>query len=231
MDRGVYCVCGTFNPVTEMESGDFLTCPCGSRVVIPLPEEFDARAALLSAPTIERRVRRLLAEGVLPTTDACLRCRDPRPQTVKFFLACEHQTARAYGGQQARLIWLPGVIIITRWWEPEGEEIQGRDTNVDTPVALCAMCRHRLRAPSGSWTCFSMLLLLTASVALGYFNVWAGMGLAVIGLVLPIIMRRLSLKRWQAELKRVIGTVPVYRQILERYPWAFVVLDTSATKA
>jgi hypothetical protein len=82
MEFGVYCECGQCLPVVARDVGAAIHCPCGRRVVVPLLEEFRDHPVLLSAPTVERRVRRLVAEGVLPSTDACLRCGDAAAKPV-----------------------------------------------------------------------------------------------------------------------------------------------------
>jgi hypothetical protein len=193
-------------------------------VVVPLLEEFTDHPVLLSASTIERRVRRLIAEGVLPGTDACLRCGDGAAQPVAIDLQCERYTARASGGQRFLLIPILWGFVWASWREPERLEIRGRDTDVPTPVGLCAECRRRLGSPAASWYLLVMALLLAASGVVGYFNLVAGTGLAVVGLGLTSITRSLVLRRWQSTLKGLLRKVPVYRQILKRYPRAVVVM-------
>jgi hypothetical protein len=74
MTLGVSCECGKCLPVTENDAGSALTCSCGRRVIVPLLEEFRDCSLLLSSASLERRVERLIAAGVLPSTAACLQC-------------------------------------------------------------------------------------------------------------------------------------------------------------
>jgi hypothetical protein len=136
MELGVYCECGQCVPVLEGDAGSALTCSCGRRVVVPLLEEFRDQAVLLSAPTVERRVRRLIAEGALPDTDACLRCGDATAEPVGIDLQCERYMAHTSGGQRFLIIPLVWGFLWATWREPERLEIRGRDTDVPAPVSL-----------------------------------------------------------------------------------------------
>jgi hypothetical protein len=210
--------------VTARDAGSALNCSCGRRVVVPLLEEFRDHPVLLSATTVEGRIRRLIAEGVLPSTDACLRCGDVTAQLVGIDLQCERYKARASGGQRVLIIpFLWGVFWAT-WREPERLEIRGRDTDVPAPVGLCEECRHQLRAPVAFWYVALTAFLLAASCIVGYFLPVAGIGLAVVALALLVVTRHLAVQSWQGALKGLLRKVPVYRQVLERYPWAVVVM-------
>jgi hypothetical protein len=223
MTLGVSCECGKCLPVTENDAGSALTCSCGRRVVVPLLEEFNDRPLLLSAASLERRVRRLIAEGVLPSTAACFECGDSKSQVVNLELKCERSTVRTYGGQRFLIIPLLSGFLWASWREEERVEIRGRDTDVQTPVALCEPCHRGLCPPVQSWRLL-LALLLIASGTLGYFNWITGIGLAVVGLALFALKRCLALRRWQRSLKVLLSRVPVYRQVLKRYPWAVVVV-------
>jgi hypothetical protein len=73
----------------------------------------------------------------------------------------------------------------------------------------------------------SAALLLAASGILAYFDVAAGVGVAVVGLALITLTRHLALRRSQKALKGLLGKVPVYRQVLERYPRAVVAVPNN----
>jgi hypothetical protein len=68
------------------------------------------------------------------------------------------------------------------------------------------------------------VLLLAFSGVVGYFHLVAGIGLAVVGLALLVATRCLVLRGWQRVLKGLLRKVPLYRQVLERYPYAVVVM-------
>jgi hypothetical protein len=193
-------------------------------VVVPLLEEFSDHPVLLSASTIERRVRRLIAEGLLPSTDACLRCGNEAVEPLGTALQCERYTARVSGGQRFLIIPLLWGFVWARWGEPERLEIRGRDTDVPAPCSLCKACRGQLRTPGASWYLLLTAVLLAASGVVGYFNFVAGIGLAAVGLVALVVTRCLILRRWQNVLKGLLCKIPVYRQVLKRYPYAVVVM-------
>jgi hypothetical protein len=229
MALGVYCECGICLPVAEDAAGSSITCSCGRRVVVPLLDEFRDRPLLLSAATVERRVRRLIAEGVLPSTDSCLRCGDSKAWIVNVHLECEKYTARTHGGQLFLVIPLLWGFLWAAWREEERVEIRGRDTDVPAPIALCATCQRQLRAHSGSWYLLLTLLVLAASGTLAHFSLAIGIGTAAVGLILLVLIRRIDIRNWQRGLKALLRKVPVYRQVLERYPWAVIVFPHKGT--
>jgi hypothetical protein len=223
MTLGVLCECGRCLPVAQTDAGSVLSCSCGRRVVVPLLEEFRDQSVLLSATTVERRVQRLSAEGVLPRTDACLRCGGVTAQAVDIDLQCERYTAHASGGQRFLIIPLLWGFVWATWREPEQLEIRGRDTDVAAPIGLCAVCRGELRAPAASWQLLAVPLLAVSGIV-GYFQLLASIGLAIVGLVVLMVTRRFALRRWQRVLKGLLRKVPVYRQVLAIYPDAVVVM-------
>lgn len=220
----VYCECGECLPVEQHEVGTALTCTCGRRVVVPLLEEFRKHPVLLSAASVERRVRRLVTEGVLPNTDACLACGKAPAFALDIEVQCERYTASSTGGQ--RFLFLPffGGLVGLTWHEAEGVEIRGRDTDVPTPVGLCADCWRWCRPPASYWYLLLAALLLVVAGSVGYFHLLSGIGLAVGGLIVLLGARRLSMRIWQSTVKELLRTVPVYGQVLERYPQAVVVV-------
>jgi hypothetical protein len=227
MDLGVYCECGRCLPVAEDDVGSSLTCPCGRRVIVPLLDEFRDRPFLLSAASLERRVQRMIAEGELPSTDGCIRCGEGRAaQEVNVTLECERYTARAHGGQRFLIfpsLWV-GWLWVAWWREEEWVEIRGRDTDVPTPICLCAECRRQFRGPARPVSLLLAALLLAVSGLVGYFDVMAGVGLGAVGLVLLGWQRRRASNRRQRALKGLLRKVPVYRQVLENYPQAVVLV-------
>jgi hypothetical protein len=224
MELGVYCECGKCVSLAESDAGSALTCSCGRRVVVPLLEEFRDHPVLLSAATVERRVRRLIAEGVLPNTDACLRCGHATARPVAIDLQCERYVAHTSGGQRFLIIPLLWGFLWATWQEPERVEIRGRDVDVPAPVSLCAACRRRLRAPAAKWSLLLAAILLATSAVVGFFHLVSGIGLVLGGVALLIVTRRLARRRWQGALKVLLRKVPVYRQVLERFPSAVVLM-------
>jgi hypothetical protein len=139
---------------------------------------------------------------------------------VKVALECERYKVREHGG------W--GLLVLPWFWvawrEEKWTEIRGRDTDVPAPVRLCAGCHRELRDPAGPGYLLPATLLLAVSGLAGYFHVAAGVGLAAVGLVLLAWLRRRASRGRQRGLKGLLRKVPVYRQVLERYPRAVVVM-------
>jgi hypothetical protein len=142
---------------------------------------------------------------------------------VNVNLECERYTARAHGGQRFLVIPFLWGFLWAAWREEERVEIRGRDTDVAAPIALCANCQCQLRAPSGALYLLFTVLLLAASGTLAYFSLAIGVGTAAAGLILLLLMRRLTIRSWQQALKVLLRKVPVYRQVLQRYPCAVIV--------
>src|SRR5207253_2316210 len=117
------------------------------------------------------------------------------------------------------------------WWEEERVEIRGRDTDVAAPICLCAECCRQLRGPARSGSGFLAVALLAVSGLLAYFHLVSGVGLAVFGLALLVWWRRRVSRRRQRALKGLLRKVPAYRQILEQYPWAVVIMRNEQSAA
>jgi hypothetical protein len=202
---------------------------------VPLLEEFRDRPDLLSAASIERRVRRLIAAGELPPTGCCVRCGEGNTaEVVPVELECERYTARAYGGERFLVLPLFPLLLWVRWQEEERVEIHGRDTDVPAPVCLCQRCRLHFRRRSG-WADLGLaalvlalggvaaLVMVQGGVAVAF--AWAtGLGVAVAGVVGLAFWRWLAFRSRQRQLKHVLCRVPVYRQVLARYRQAVVVV-------
>jgi hypothetical protein len=221
MDFGVYCECGQVVAVAEGDAGSARNCPCGRRVVVPLLDEFRDRPVLLSAATIERRVRRLIAAGELPLIDWCLNCGEVGTAgVVNLQLDCERASTRTSGGR--RFLILPFFSLT--WHEEVRVEIHGRDTLLEAPVALCQGCRPHLARPP-AWRSFLVAAgLLVLSGFLAYCDVLIGVSVMTIGLALFAGQRYLAERRRQRGLKEMLRRVPAYRQILDRYRYAVVLL-------
>jgi hypothetical protein len=67
-------------------------------------------------------------------------------------------------------------------------------------------------------------LVLVGSGVAAYFSIVVGVGTAAVGLALLAMRRRFVRRRWQRGLKDLLGRIPVYRQVLKKYPWAVVVM-------
>jgi hypothetical protein len=235
----VCCECGRWLPIEPSAAGSAVTCSCGCRVVVPLLEEFRRRRDLLSAATIERRVRRLIAAAELPPPGGCARCgRLDTLEVVPLQLECERYTARAYGGERFLIIPLFSLLVWVRWREEERLEIRGRDTDVQAPVRLCEACTSYFRGRSG-WVYHGLAALVIALGGLAalvmalaglaaYLDLAVGLGVAVAGVLGLAMWRRVAFWSRQRQLKRLLRQVPAYRQILARYRHAAVVVPSEA---
>jgi hypothetical protein len=232
MSLGVICECDTFLRVTEQDFGRTITCSCGARVVVPLREEFRNRDELLSSSTVERRVHRLIRAGELPDTDACLKCGTTQTQEVKVKIECERYTTRTSGGQRFLFIPLPWGFLGSTWHEEERVEFRGRDVDVPAPVALCTACHRQLQAPAVWRYVLYAVLLLAVGGGAAYLAVLlaapAAVAVVVVAaagvLALLAVKRRDELRKWQVDLKYLIGKVPAYSQVLSKYWQAVVVV-------
>jgi hypothetical protein len=139
-------------------------------------------------------------------------------------LECERYTARASGGQRFLIIPLLWVTVLARWHEEERVEIHGRDTDVQTPIALCAPCHRQLRARKRSWYLLVAVLVLAIGGIIAYFHILTGLGVAALGLAVLALTWQFAWSGRQRALKGLLRKVPVYRQVLERYPRAVVVV-------
>jgi hypothetical protein len=222
MELGVICECGQCVAVQEPHAGSSVACKCGRPVVVPLLSEFEAQPVLLSAATIERRIRRMLAAKELPITDGCARCGDlATAQVVNAVVECERCRIRTTGGLKVLFIPIPGFHLI--WWrEPERTEEFGHDTDVPAPISLCPECWRHLGEPRVRPYALIAAMLAATAVPFFYLNVGLGFLLLAIFLVVPYSLHRRAKKRWKRALKELLRTVPVYGQLLDRYPYGVV---------
>jgi hypothetical protein len=72
------------------------------------------------------------------------------------------------------------------------------------------------------------MLLIPAGVVTAYFHVVAGLGIAAVGLVAGwlwmALWQTVANRVYQKALKKVLERVPIYRQMLARYPDTVVVI-------
>jgi hypothetical protein len=201
-------------------------CSCSFKVVVPLLEEFEKSPVLPSARTIERRVMRLLTDGELPLTHACQACGvEGELQVAVIGLQCEKATI-VRRVQVISRTWTPVVTVVK---EKHWLEQFGRDTEVPAPISLCPGCLARLlhsRARVFAAATLGLLLAGALGVALSCVFLW-GLGWKVgvcLALLAPVLLwlRRREGRRQQRRWKEVVGKVPAYRQVLDRYPHAVV---------
>jgi hypothetical protein len=212
--------------------GDAVFCPCGNRVVVPPPEELQSRPVVLSAMTVERRIRRLLTAGELPPRGACASCGQACDGTLNLWLDCERSRTRTSGGPGWLFIPFFWGLFFLRWEEERRVEVLGHDTVVPAPLASCPGCADALRAPSAA----PALGAAAAAVALGvlacFYSLLVGAGVGLVGLAAAFWLRRRQVSRWQRHLKGLLRQVPAYCQLLGLHPAATAVIrvESKASK-
>jgi hypothetical protein len=229
MGLGVYCECGKCLPVTESDAGRSLVCSCGFTVLVPLIEEFRDQPVQLSAATVERRIRRLIAAGQLPAKDACIRCGEVEATSVvSVHLVCERAEERTRIESVRSNTVIPGLVRNVQ--VEYRTEVYGSNTEVPVPICLCQVCRGQLFASSRAGFLIPAVVLLAAGMLLGYFSILLGVVGVVAALAVSYGLMKRTLQRRQRAIKDVLRKVPVYSQILKRYPYAAVIVleDDSA---
>ena len=224
----VCCECGKWLPIQLADAGSATKCSCGRRVEVPLLEEFEACADLLSATTVEARIFRLVATGDLPALGQCLECEAAGTRKVlRAVLDCERYTTHSEGG--LRFLYIP-FLFWAVWTEERRVEVRGHDTIVPAPVCVCGPCQKRLRQRRGLPLTWILLAIFPMACILAFFHLAAGVLVAFAGLLvgLPVfgLLRFLAHRRQQRSLRDLLRRVPVYRQMLDSYPGAVVVMPS-----
>lgn len=226
--RAVECECREVLPVPEGATTS-LRCSCGRSVIVSLVEEFDGRSVVLSAATLERRIRRLIAVEQLPPHRECAWCGSTHAEPLDVRLVCEQTRSRVTGG--FRFLRIPGLFWMF-WREEERVENFGRENTVPVPLCACEMCARHVREPlrSNPMLLLTVVGIIALSALVGYLSPITGAlvaMLSLIGLSVGLGWRRFSTAaRWQENLKSKLRQVSVYRQLLLEYPDAVVNLPS-----
>jgi hypothetical protein len=239
MQYALECECGRALPVSPTTEAAYLSCTCGRRVIIPLADEFADQPLILSAASLERRVRRLVSVGELPPPGLCACCGRADADVVKATLVCEHSHARQKGGANVVLVALlsPVLVLVVPILSPflivagllagqreESVEVYGRDTDLAAPAHLCADCRRRLRPPGRAGYLGAYAAVAAAGIALTVLAPLVGLAVLAVGLAAVWWHWRWNVGRRQRALRDGLRAVPIYRQVLHRFPHALVML-------
>jgi hypothetical protein len=232
-DLGVICECGDCLAVAEEEAGRRIVCNCGRTVVVPTLEEFRVRPVLRSATTIEARIRGMIEDGELPQTSACGSCGEVnRRNVVEFEVECEKAQVRD-GAPVGFFVLLVSAVLsfglflklaLLASAESGPGEILGRDYSVWLPMCLCRDCHLRLRSRGGRIGRVVAVGLFVIGLLIVYLQIFIGLGIVAVSIVLVIGNEYLVLKRRQRSLKHLLRTVPAYGQLLKKFPRAVIVL-------
>lgn len=170
---------------------------------------------------IDQQVR----DGVLPPPD-CIACGMATDDVLPVVAECERRNVRMKGGVYWPIALLTGGHVMIRSEERLVSE-HGRDLSVKLPIRVCAFCR---KAPSHRvllWFCrvlryvfpvIGIALLATSKTSLR--GLWF---FAVPFLILGF--ERLIEQRESNGLKHLVSQVPLYAQLLRRFPDARVTID------
>jgi hypothetical protein len=224
--RTIECECRKALPVPEDTSAP-LRCSCGRPAIIPPPEEFESRRVVVSAPTLERRIRRLVAAELLPPHRECAWCGSVHAGLLDVHLVCEPDRDLVTGGSRfplaSRRSW-------AYWWEVERIDRYGGENTVPVPLAACEWCARGQRMPKRSMVAWALGSIAVAILAVGIGSLFSGVGLLLwramfVGLWAGAAWRNSSYAaRWQRDFKDKLRQVPVYSQLLQEYPHAAVML-------
>jgi hypothetical protein len=110
------------------------------------------------------------------------------------------------------------------WQTEERLELRGRDTDLPAPMRLCPGCRARLRSAGARRYWLAAVLVLAAGVAIAVVHVPTGLAAIAVGLAAVYLVKWRAEAGRQRRLLDLLRPVPVYRQVLERYPKAVVLL-------
>lgn|GEM_PF-3705868 len=244
--RAVECECGERVPVPEGAESSLL-CPCTRFVILPQEEEFAKNDILISASTLERRIKRLADQKLLPPDRECAWCGAKEAEPVDIRLVCERSEYRESGRGRLLLIGIGFVlltvllpiivipvllvrlIIMASNFEPE-VEVLGRDNTVSVPICVCEDCARTLPRPEHS-NVLLFVAIITNVVFAGIVAAFApvigviGGLLSLLVVILVVSLRRSQIaKRWETGIKDKLCQVPVYAQLLEDYPNSSVML-------
>lgn len=222
----VECECGKLLPVKE-RTGAALRCSCGRPVIVPAAEEFYERPVLISAATVERRVRRLIVAGRLPADRECACCGSLHAGVLDTALVCELECGASLG----RAGWLLVPELLCAAWQEGRVQTLGRDNIVPVPVRACSECVTSLREPwrphwvylVGLAVVIRLALFVTTPTLAAFFGGWALLALFFASVAWWDAYRA---RKWQREWKRLLGRVNVYDQLLREYPHATVMLPS-----
>jgi hypothetical protein len=184
---------------------------------------YSPRAALI--------IQHMLADGELPPP-RCAGCDAAEANLVNATAICERAPARGsrfdeYGMLGMLAAWFFGwwvllpLLLFPRRGDNEGSE----DRTVRVPLRLCPQCRDLLR-PSAAlpYLYFLMVPVFAGGLILLVLLPPVGCVLLAVGFFLLAAVLTLR-QRKPAQVRRLWRTVPVYRQLLEQYPDAKLIVD------
>jgi hypothetical protein len=121
MDFVLHCECGAPTRISEGSAGAKIDCTCGRTLSVPALHELRARAGLTAYITgsPEYMIERLLAAGRSPTDGSCAGCRAASAQTVRVKIECRQGIGRSRFKHPVLLIALVVLfaLVVAVFWE------------------------------------------------------------------------------------------------------------------
>lgn len=147
MNFTISCPCGKDVTVTATDAGVEVRCHCGNVNTVPSLSEL-RRAAGQSRYNqgIVDRVKQNVADRVLPSESACVKCGVPTGGVLYLTVECE-RTYRSGGGfwKHFFLFLLAPIWIWGQLRRDYSTEVFGRETFLDVPLLICPSCEMAIR--------------------------------------------------------------------------------------
>jgi hypothetical protein len=204
-------------------AGVRLTCECGRSVVVPSRGELREQAGL---PAYEvspvQLIERMLVMGDLPPPGGCVRCGDPDADVLDAVAECERVTHGDEPDDPSGKYLLLGLLfgVFGVFMAKAGEGVT-EVLNVSVPVRACRRCR-----PLAIPVALPALLRVLAGVllaGLGAIITWPLLGALLLVGAAGVVWSARKVGGWrQTGIKQLLARVPVYRRLLEKYPFADV---------
>ena len=221
MDFTITCQCGESTTVTEAAAGRAIDCSCGRTIKVPSFRELRECAGLPAdnvSPVL--LITHLLVKGELYPPADCVWCAAESDAVLHLQIDCERAWVRGGGFRWGVLLTSLLLPVKIFSWEP-GEE-HGKDLIFELPVTVCLKCRHRLEPrrrrnilPIVRW------VLLVMAIGALFVRPLVAVGFAA-GFALMCLLETSLTRKRVDPLKETLQKVPLYAQLLDRYPDAVV---------
>lgn len=222
----VSCNCGKSFSVSGGSAGAQLTCGCGRIVTVPSLAALRIAAGLSAIPRNPVEiVQSMIAEGTLPPAQ-CICCLARGDEEIPFIAICEQEWRQS--SRQHYLEWLlvslvvPAAHLFMRL--DANNEVLGREVAVAMPIRLCPACLDRL--PNGRMARVvrtAKYLLVFSVVMVLFVSGLRWLAMPLIPLTLSLHFIEWIMTAWhRSAIRKLVGVVPEYRDVFQRYPEAIV---------
>lgn len=229
MEFHLSCECGTEHVVDEGSAGAAILCACGDTFTVPSLAELRQAIGLsaMDVPLDLLIIDRVHSRDLPP--HECAVCGSGSTSIWNLTAVCE-KTLKANSASVAvfstvvvlltALVSFGTVFALREDDDDTPTQIHGRDTIVPVPLSLCDRCRGDFpgEALPGFIRFAGIACFIAAGVAwlmYGYTNLVPV--LIAGGVVLPMVSTAL-VSRGQTKMKQTLCNVPIYEQLLTKYP-------------